>query len=66
LSRRAVFYIMVISVGFGVALHDFSHEVYLRKGTCLSAEGGYVGFALMLVFGLFLVDDYLKWLGLRR
>ncbi|MEM2260824.1 MAG: hypothetical protein QXK24_00085 [Ignisphaera sp.] len=35
--------------GFGIALHDFVHQVLEIKGTVFSPEGGYVGFILMLI-----------------
>jgi len=34
-------------IGYGIALHDFAHQVWELKGTVLSLEGGYVGFALL-------------------
>jgi hypothetical protein len=34
-------------VGYGIALHDFAHQVWQLKGTPISLEGGYIGFALM-------------------
>lgn len=36
-------------IGFGIALHDFAHQVWELKGTVLSLEGGYIGFFLMLI-----------------
>jgi len=36
-------------IGYGIALHDFSHQVWELKGTVLSVEGGYVGFTLLLL-----------------
>jgi len=35
--------------GWGIAAHDFAHQVYQLKGTVLSLEGGYVGLALCLI-----------------
>jgi len=46
--------VFLTCVGYGVALHDFAHQVWELKGTVLSLEGGYVGFAMLLV-GLFLL-----------
>ena len=40
---------VLIFVGYGVALHDFAHQVWELKGTVISLEGGYVGFTILLV-----------------
>ena len=41
---------LVLSLtGWGIAIHDFAHQVYELRGTILSLEGGYVGFAMILV-----------------
>jgi len=45
------------SIGFGVALHDYAHQVWELKGTPLSIEGGYVGFGMMLVTVLYLAAE---------
>ena len=66
LSKSSVFFLTMLGVGYGIALHDYVHQVWQLKGTWMSLEGGYVGFGIMLLFGLLLVDDYLKWLGKRR
>jgi len=34
---------------YGVALHDYMHQVWELKGTVFSLEGGYVGFIGMVV-----------------
>jgi len=36
-------------VAFGVALHDFAHQVWQLKGIVLSLEGGYIGFIVMFL-----------------
>jgi len=36
-------------IGFGVAVHDFIHQVIQLKGTPYSPEGGYVGFTMLLL-----------------
>ena len=66
LSKSVVFYLTMLGVGYGVALHDYANQVWELKGSWLSAEGGYVGFGILLGFGLLLIDDYLKWLGKKR
>jgi hypothetical protein len=54
------------SIGYGIALHDFAHQTYELKGTVLSVEGGYVGFAIMLVTVLYLAAERRLWLRKRR
>jgi len=34
---------------YGVALHDFAHQVYQLKSTVYSVEGGYVGFLILFI-----------------
>jgi len=51
--------LILFLVGYGVALHDFAHQVYELKGTVLSLEGGYVGFSLIMIG--FLVMIYELW-----
>jgi len=46
---------MLTLIGYGVALHDYAHQVYELRGTVLSLEGGYLGFAMMLA-GLILLS----------
>jgi len=46
-------------IGYGIALHDFAHQVWELKGTPISVEGGYVGFGIMLVAILYL--GFKKW-----
>jgi len=41
--------LILTCVGYGVALHDFAHQTWELRGTVLSVEGGYVGFAMMAV-----------------
>jgi len=50
-KKRILFLIslILIFVGYGVALHDFAHQVWELKGTVISLEGGYVGFTILLV-----------------
>ena len=49
LRARKVLGCMFTCVGYGIALHDFSHQVYQLKGTVISLEGGYIGFALLFI-----------------
>lgn len=65
ITRRAAMSTLIMTVCYGVALHDFSHQVWQLKGTSISLEGGYIGFAGMLLFGIDLINEYLKWLGDR-
>ena len=46
--------------GFGVALHDFAHQVWELKGYHNFVEGGYIGFGVLL-----LASFYLHWRELR-
>ncbi len=62
ISRRHALGWIFYLVGFGIALHDFAHSVWELKGTALSLEGGYIGFALCFIGFVFLVSDYVKWL----
>ena len=50
-------------VSYGVALHDFAHQVWELKGTVISLEGGYIGFLGMLLAFLYLMKEHVKWLG---
>mgnify|MGYP000123670548 CR=1 FL=1 len=49
--KKTIFLIalILIFVGYGVALHDFAHQVWELKGTVISLEGGYIGFIIMLI-----------------
>jgi hypothetical protein len=38
---------LIFLVGYGIALHDFAHQVWELKGTPVSMEGGYIGFLMM-------------------
>jgi len=49
-------------VGWGIALHNFAHQVWLLKGTVLSLEGGYVGLFLTLVSFILLTRGFIVWL----
>ena len=50
-AKKTIFLIalILIFVGYGVALHDFAHQVWELKGTVISLEGGYIGFIIMLI-----------------
>ena len=60
-GKHAIGWILYL-IGYGVALHDFAHQVWLLKGTVISLEGGYIGFALCFVGFIFLTLDYVEWL----
>jgi len=57
---------VLFSIGYGIALHDYAHQVWELKGTVLSVEGGYIGFAIMLVTVLYLAAERRLWLRKRR
>jgi len=40
---------IILLIGYGIALHDFAHQVWELKGTVISLEGGYIGFIIMLI-----------------
>jgi len=54
--------ILCYLLGTGVALHDFAHETWELKGTALSLEGGYIGFAFCILGFILLVSDHIRWL----
>jgi len=41
--------LILTCVGYGISLHDFTHQVWELRGTVFSPEGGYVGFGMMAV-----------------
>jgi len=41
-------------ISFGIALHDYAHQVYELKGYHNLLEGGYIGFIAMIIFWLFI------------
>ena len=51
MAKKTIFLIalILIFVGYGVALHDFAHQVWELKGTVISLEGGYIGFIIMFI-----------------
>jgi len=53
-KKMLIIALILTFVGYGVALHDFAHQVWELKGTVISLEGGYVGF-IMLLIGLALL-----------
>lgn len=46
--------LMLTFIGYGIALHDYAHQVWELRGTVLSLEGGYIGF-IVLIVGLLLL-----------
>ena len=66
LSKSSVFYMTMLGVFYCVSLYNYALACLREHGTAFCYEDGYVGFAGMLVFGVLLVDEYLKWLGKKR
>jgi len=48
MTIKKIAWIMLL-IGYGIALHDFAHQVWELKGTVLSLEGGYIGFIIMFI-----------------
>lgn len=40
--------LILTCIGYGIAIHDFAHQVWELKGTPISLEGGYIGFIMLL------------------
>ena len=55
-KKMLVIALILTFVGYGVALHDFAHQVWELKGTVISLEGGYVGFIMLLIGLTFLLN----------
>jgi len=49
-------------VGFGIALHDFAHSLWVIGGyrEILSLQGGYIGFGLMAIGFILLSYDQIR------
>jgi len=62
LSRIQALGWMSYLIGFGIALHDYAHQVWELKGTVISLEGGYVGFLLLILGFVLMAGDHVKWL----
>ncbi|MCM8802847.1 MAG: hypothetical protein NC827_06025 [Candidatus Omnitrophica bacterium] len=60
LTRLLFLGIILFLIGFGIALHDFAHQVWQLKGTVLSLEGGYIGFLLMFLGYLLSIHELLQ------
>ena len=41
-------------MGFGIALHDFAHQVWELRGFHNLLEGGYIGFVVLVVCSAYL------------
>jgi hypothetical protein len=52
--------LVLFLIGYGIALHDFCHQVWEIKGTVLSLEGGYVGFLISFIGFIIAFYDLLK------
>jgi len=54
--------ILLFGIGFGVALHDFAHSLWEVGGyrEVLSPQGGYFGFALMLLAFILEFGDFIR------
>jgi len=63
ISRLRGLTTLIFGIGFGISLHDFAHQVYQLKGTVLSMEGGYIGFALVLLAFIIEFKDFLRGLN---
>lgn len=63
LTRTAALSIALFYLGLGIAGHDYCHQIYLLEGTVWSVEGGYVGFALILLASVLGFREYFKWLS---
>lgn len=61
LPREVYIGILLSLVGYGVALHDFAHQVWELKGTPVSLEGGYIGFGILLAGLILLTYRYVRW-----
>jgi len=62
ISRSFAISFALFFASWGVAIHDFAHQVWELKGTILSPEGGYLGFIGMIAAILFLTREHIKWL----
>ena len=64
MSRKLKYIISLILfwIGFGVALHDACHHMYLIGGykEILSLQGIYIGFIIMIIGYLVAVWQFLK------
>ncbi len=49
LKKAKIIGMLLALIGYGIALHDFAHQVWELKGTSISLEGGYIGFLLLLL-----------------
>lgn len=56
ITRKFPIAVALFFMGFGIALHDFAHQVWELKGTVLSLEGGYLGFVFIIVSFVLLVQ----------
>jgi len=61
-SRLRGVCILGFGVGYGIALHDYAHALWQVGGyrEILSFQGGYLGFALMLIFFILEFIDFLR------
>ena len=63
ISRLTAVSFIAFLIFWGYGLHDAGHHVYQLKGTPLSLEGVYVGFAGMLGAFLVYAREQFKWLS---
>jgi len=64
-SRGFALSMALFFMGFGVALHDFTHALWEVGGypEILSWQGGYVGYTLMLIGFILVVKEHIKWIA---
>lgn len=60
ITRKFLLGLILFSIGYGIALHDFAHQVFQLKGTVFSLEGGYVGFLLMILSFFLILYELFK------
>ena len=60
ISRKMALSVALFLVSYGISLLDFTYQVFQLKNSWWSIEGGYLGFAGMLVSTYFAILEYLK------
>jgi len=58
LSVLAMAGLILFLIGYGIALHDFAHQVWELKHTIFSLEGGYIGFFLIILGLILMLKDF--------
>lgn len=57
---REVIGFMMMWIGYGVALHDYIHQVWELRGTIFSVEGGYIGFLIWVIGAFIFVQEMFR------